>query len=394
MKNSFVKKSPNLRFPEFSEEWKEKKLRQILSLVVDNRGKTPPTEKTGIALIEVNAFSEKHIDYSAINKYVSQDVYDKWFRKYLNDADILFCTVGATAKVALYSDHTKAVIAQNIVGLRFKVEDQNFMYYLLSFGKNNHKFKRIEMGAVQPSVKVSQMVEIDFDLPSLQEQQKIASFLSSVDTWIQNLEKQKASLEAYKKGMMQKIFSQEMRFRDDDGSEYPEWENKKVEEIFRITRGNVLSKNKIKSNYTSDFKYPVYSSQTQDNGLMGYYTDYLYEDAITWTTDGANAGEVNFRKGKFYCTNVCGVLLSKEGYANEVLAEILNLISRKYVSYVGNPKLMNNVMATISVTIPSLKEQKKISSLLVSIDKLINIKAKQIHKAKNWKKGLLQQMLV
>ena len=84
--------------------------------------------------------------------------------------------------------------------------------------------------------------------------------------------------------------------------------------------------------------------------LMGYYSDYLYEDAITWTTDGANAGTVNFRAGKFYCTNVCGVLLSDKIETNKVIAEALNNVAKRYVSYVGNPKLMNNVMADIQLS--------------------------------------------
>ena len=85
--------------------------------------------------------------------------------------------------------------------------------------------------------------------------------------------------------------------------------------------------------------YPVYSSQTKNEGLMGYYSDYLYENAITWTTDGANAGTVRYRSGKFYCTNVCGVLLSDDGYANKAVAEALNAVAWKYVSHVGNPKI-------------------------------------------------------
>jgi type I restriction enzyme S subunit len=82
---------------------------------------------------------------------------------------------------------------------------------------------------------------------------------------------------------------------------------------------------------------------------MGYYKDYLYSDAITWTTDGANAGTVRMRSGKFYCTNVCGVLLSDDGYANKAVTEALNNIAWKYVSHVGNPKLMNNVMSEIVI---------------------------------------------
>ena len=179
------------------------------------------------------------------------------------------------------------------------------------------------------------------------------------------------------------------------GQDYPKWEMKKINELFRVTRGNVLAATKVKDNEEDEFLYPVYSSQTSNNGLLGYYNDYLYEDCITWTTDGANAGDVNYRKGKFYCTNVCGVLESKEGYSNLCIAEILNLVARKHVSYVGNPKLMNNVMAEIKIIVPiSVEEQTKIASFLAVIDAKISNTQKQIEKAKTWKKGLLQKMFV
>lgn len=95
------------------------------------------------------------------------------------------------------------------------------------------------------------------------------------------------------------------------------WEQRKVSELFRVTRGYVLAATQTETTKTDEKPYPVYSSQTKDKGLMGYYKDYLYEDAITWTTDGANAGTVNYRAGKFYCTNVCGVLLSNEVKAKQ-----------------------------------------------------------------------------
>jgi len=90
---------------------------------------------------------------------------------------------------------------------------------------------------------------------------------------------------------------------------------------------------------------------------MGYYNDYLFDTAITWTTDGANAGDVNFRNGKFYATNVCGVLLSEKKHSNKAVAEILNSIAYKHVSKVGNPKLMNNVMSEIIIRIPNSIEE-------------------------------------
>ena len=121
---------------------------------------------------------------------------------------------------------------------------------------------------------------------------------------------------------------------------------------------------------------------------MGYYNQYLYENAITWTTDGANAGTVHFRDGKFYCTNVCGVLLNEDGNANRCIAEILGSISKKYVSYVGNPKLMNNVMSEIRIHIPSVAEQKKIDELISALDLRIVKQRELIEHLKKYKRGL------
>lgn len=112
---------------------------------------------------------------------------------------------------------------------------------------------------------------------------------------------------------------------------------------------------------------------------MGYYKNYLYEDAITWTTDGANAGTVNYRAGKFYCTNVCGVLLSNEVKANQMIAEALNNVAKGYVSYVGNPKLMNNVMADIVIQIPThAEEREQLSSFFANLDHLITLHQRQL----------------
>ena len=152
------------------------------------------------------------------------------------------------------------------------------------------------------------------------------------------------------------------------------WEQRKVSELFKVTRGYVLPATETEPVQTEEKTYPVYSSQTKDNGLMGYYSEYLYEDAITWTTDGANAGTVNFRSGKFYCTNVCGVLLSDKVKANKMIAEALNKVAKGYVSYVGNPKLMNNVMADIPIMIATQEEEReKIGEYFSKLDTLITL---------------------
>ena len=152
------------------------------------------------------------------------------------------------------------------------------------------------------------------------------------------------------------------------------WEQRKVRDIFTITRGQVLATSLTSNEKTEVNFYPVYSSQTKNNGLMGYYSEYLFENGITWTTDGANAGTVKYRKGKFYSTNVNGVLLNSDGTASYAVAEILNNIAYKYVSKVGNPKLMNNVMAEILITIPvCINEIKCISNFIELYDNYITL---------------------
>ncbi|WP_436718837.1 restriction endonuclease subunit S [Staphylococcus saprophyticus] len=167
-----------------------------------------------------------------------------------------------------------------------------------------------------------------------------------------------------------------------------------MKDVYKVTRGYVLARKLMSDNPNSINKYPVYSSQTSNNGLMGYYSDYLYQDAITWTTDGANAGSVSFRQGKFYCTNVCGVLLNELGNSNVCMAEMLNNIAFKYVSKVGNPKLMNNVMAMIKLKFPCLEEQQAISKFLNVFSEVIDNQNKKVELLKERKEGLLQKMFV
>lgn len=171
-----------------------------------------------------------------------------------------------------------------------------------------------------------------------------------------------------------------------------EWEIKEVGEIFEVTRGYVLAMKSVQEKQSEENSYPVFSSQTKNNGLAGFYKEYLYEDAITWTTDGANAGDVNYRNGKFYCTNVCGVLINKKGYANKCVAELINSVSKKYVSYVGNPKLMNGVMSQIKIPIPLVNEQQKIASCLSSLDEVIAAHSQKLDLLKDHKKGLMQNL--
>ena len=232
---------------------------------------------------------------------------------------------------------------------------------------------------------------------TLLEQKEIGQYFFNLDNLIPLHQRKLDQLKKLKKYFLQNMFPAEgekvprIRFKGFTG----DWEQRKIFELFKITRGHVLASPLISDTKTGDKPYPVFSSQTKNNGLMGYYKDYLYQDAITWTTDGANAGTVNYRAEKFYCTNVCGVLLADKVIPNQMIAEALNKVAKRHVSYVGNPKLMNNVMADIEITLPDDEnERKRISYLFDKIDNLITLHQRKLDQLQTMKKFLLQNMFI
>lgn len=139
---------------------------------------------------------------------------------------------------------------------------------------------------------------------------------------------------------------------------------KNIQELCKISRGKVMSKDFIKANAG---EYPVYSSQTENNGELGKISTYDFDgEYLTWTTDGANAGSVFYRKGKFSVTNVCGLLeIKSKVMIPKFLYYVLSIEAPKYVNAgMGNPKLMSNVMAKIRVAVPPLEVQCKIVHIL------------------------------
>ena len=389
---------PKLRFKEFCGEWDEKRLGDVYEF---KNGLNKEKEFFGKGIPIVNYMDvnkNTHLYKNTIKGRVQ--LTKKEIENYSAKKGDLFFTrtsetideIGYTA--VLLDDIEDAVFSGFILRARPKNELIDFKFSGYCFMTREVRKEIIKKSSMTTRALTSgtSLKQVVFYLPSLPEQTKIAHFLCTVDDKIQNQEDKITHLENIKKGFMQKIFSRKIRFKDDSGEDFPEWEEKKIKDVFKITRGYVLSANNVEKNINKEYIYPVYSSQTKDKGLLGYYNEYLYEDAITWTTDGANAGTVHFRRGKFYCTNVCGVLISENGYANKCIAEMINRISKKYVSYVGNPKLMNNIMAEIKIDLPCLKEQQKISDILSLLDEKIDTDKETLEHLKQHKKGLLQQM--
>ncbi|HBL97285.1 MAG TPA: hypothetical protein DD294_10070, partial [Psychrobacter sp.] len=146
------------------------------------------------------------------------------------------------------------------------------------------------------------------------------------------------------------------------------WALVKIKDICEIGRGRVINHQYIDENQGS---YPVYSSQTKDNGIMGYINTFDFEgDYVTWTTDGIYAGTCFYRTGRFNCTNVCGTLkiYDEQIISYYYLSEALNKEAKKYVTQSANPKLMNNDMAEVKIPLPPINVQEQIISDCQEID--------------------------
>lgn len=147
------------------------------------------------------------------------------------------------------------------------------------------------------------------------------------------------------------------------------WDLVSISSLCDIGRGRVINKKEIEINAGA---YPVYSSQTSNNGIFGYLNSYDYDgEYVTWTTDGIYAGTCFYRNGKFNCTNVCGTLKNKsDRLIINFLPLILNVITPQYVVKVANPKLMNNVMADIKIPLPPKDIQEIIVKEIETLEKI------------------------
>lgn len=268
--------------------------------------------------------------------------------------------------------------------------DKEYLYYFLE--NNITSMKKNARGTTQLNLNTEIILKTKINLPILIEQAKIANYFSNLDSLINNKQRQLELMEKYKEDLLDKIFNQKVRFKDENGCDYPEWKTAKVKEIFNITRGNVISK--ILLDLTNNKNnFPVYSSQTKKEGIMGYYDKFLFQDSIIWTTDGANAGTTRYVDGKFYCSNVCGVLLRNTETPNTLFAELINTKTKRHITASVIPKFMNHAMAGLEITYPtSIEEQFKISKYISNLNLLINNLKLNIKNMQKLKLDMLEKM--
>lgn len=230
---------------------------------------------------------------------------------------------------------------------------------------------------------------VNVKIPCLEEQQKIADFLSTVDEVITQSEAEVQNLEQQKKAAMQKIFSQEVRFKREDGTDYPEWEEKELGDFCNIKTGK-LNANAMKENG----KYRFYTCASEV-----YYIDtYAFDtEALLISGNGANVGYVHYYKGKFNAYQRTYVL---DDFSENILYvkayldfALKNRIDEEKHS--GNvPYIVLNTLAKMIIVVPCLEEQQKIADFLSAYDEAISYAKQELDKWKELKKGLLQQMFV
>ena len=389
-------------FGVFPSDWVTDK--KLIDIGTFGKGKGIPGNKMQSDGVPCVGYGDIYMKYNHFHFEEAQSFVDEETAKdsqLIKKGTLLFTGTGETAeeigKCVCYNGYSTIYAGGDII--TFVPQDVNPLFLAYQQYQNFSLKKKASFGQGHSVVHIQKgsLEKLNVAYPeSKNEQSRIVEILMKWDKAIELYDKQIDALTRYKAVCLRKMFPAkgqnvpEWRFQGFTGA----WEQRKVSEMFKITRGDVLAL-PLTDEKSSDAKpYPVYSSQTKDNGLMGYFKDYLYEDAITWTTDGANAGTVNFRSGKFYCTNVCGVLLADKVVPDQMIAEALNNVGKRHVSYVGNPKLMNNVMAEIIISLPSSENERQlISAFFNKIDSLITLHQRKKEVIINQRKTLQQYLL-
>ena len=405
--------APKLRFKEFDGDWATSKLGNLclrnyqgINTVADK----VEYQKTGYPILQAKHITSEKLDFDDV-RFLSDLDFDKYRDKYIPKTnDILFSNIGTIGKVVLVGESEPFFIACNIFLVSVKT-DLIVPFYLATYLRRLTSlsyFDNLQTGNATKFINKTDLLDTKVTLPSKEEQTKIASFLSAVDEKINQLTQKHQLLSQYKQGMMQKLFSQQIRFKADDGSEFGEWKKTEIKNISKIFDGTHQTPNYVTAGV------PFYSVEhVTANNFKN--TKYIAEDVYL-----AELKRVQLEKGDILLTRIGDIgtcrLIDWDVRASFYVSLALIKVNKQHNSSFVNQYIKSNLFQkelherTIHVAfpkkinlgeiglcliqLPCLEEQTKIANFLSTIDQKMDVVSEQLEQAKLWKKGLLQQIFV
>lgn len=388
MSKKIKKRVPKLRFSEFEGDWNELPISGIGEVI---RGASPRPKgdrryyggKIPRLMVE---------DVTRDGKYVTPrtDFLTEEGAKLSRPCEKGTLTIVCSGTVGIPSFLTiDACIHDGFLAVRNlnkKIVNEDFLYHQLTTLRNVFESSATH-GGVFTNLTTEVLKNFKIELTSIAEQEKIASFLGAIDTRLTQLRRKRDRLQTYKRGVMQEIFSQQIRFRGAIGSDFPDWEKILVKDI-----ATNVSSGRSKAN--KDFgAYPVYGS----TGIIGKSETGDYSgEAILIARVGANAGKIYFVSGIYGVTDNTIIVNVKSLHNIHLLRmqlEIKGLNSMVFGS--GQPLITGTQVKKLQLICPSsFEEQEKIVNFLTAIDRKIETLSRQIDQTEQFKKGLLQKMFV
>lgn len=408
---SLTCKVPELRFKEFIGEWEEKKLEKLSTKISDGIHTTPVYDENGtVFFINGNNLVDGKIEVNKNTKMLNE-LESLKHKKPLGLKTILLSINGTIGNVAFYNNE-KVILGKSACFINIDETQTNkyFINNILKTSKIQRFFYSELTGSTIKNLALSTIKNAKLFIPSKQEQEKIASFLSSVDSSIQKLTCKEKLLQKYKKGIMQKIFSKELRFKDDDGSEFPEWVEKKLGNFGNFYRGHSYNASNVKKEGLL-----VLRSSNIQNGTLILNKDLQFvnkdcsnnislqnNDIVICMANGSKhlVGKTGVYygnyDGKLTVGAFCSIFRASSSFVNYILQ------STQYKKYLhillagtNINNLKNSELEMLKFILPkSTKEQTKIANFISEIDtKLLHVK-EQLTLTKEFKKALLQKMFV
>lgn len=390
---------PALRFPEFSGTWKS----QALGRHIVEYGEKSLEQDQYEVLTSARAGLVRQREYFDNDRIAERDnagfnVIPAGYLTYRSRSD----------NRRFYFNENKLEIT-GIISVYypvFEIAGGSNKFFVELFERYVHEIGKYAVGTSQTVLSMNQLRKIELPLPTLPEQQKIAAFLGAVDGRLAGLRRVEAELMRFKAGLMQRLFSQELRFTQDDGSAFPDWEEKRLGEVAEIVGGGTpesvkpsywggsipwFTPSEIKAKYLDDSVRHI-----TENGLKNSSAKMLPVGALVLSTR-ATVGEVGIA-GRPCATNQgFQSLIVKPCQYNEFWYYWIQANKKAFLTRAAGSTFLEigkSEVAKIEVEVPIQNEQRKIADALTSLDAKITATAAQITKTERFKQGLLQQMFV